>query len=392
MATEPKIEFGSFKWPALTAGRYRITARQTVRDTREDGFTDTLSDVIEVEATGPRFTLPPERIHSRFPAPGSRGDFGAVLPHIALSSPTLPWLREPVPRDQRTTAERTFEPWMALLVFHSDDPAPTVTTGRIAELLACDAYRGWAKREAGENADDLCQWIDVEAGLLFEIAPHAADVRWLAHVRRQESEELAVVVANRFPAPQGVTTCCLVSLEDANHILPPTQASGTVRLPVLDTWTFSRADETEGFEQLIGDLKPRSLRLSGTRTELEHGYALLEHTMRQGASSASWYRGPLLPSAKVATNSVELGSDSSDQLLRYDPGTGIFDVSLAAAWQLGRLLALADAELSVAIASWKAEGQRAQAQAAERALLAHRLGRRQSRRPPTSSARWPTRS
>ena len=50
----------------------------------------------------------------------------------------------------------------------------------------------------------------------------------------------------------------------------------------------------------------------------------------------------------------------------------MFDVSLAAAWQLGRLLALADPELSVAIASWKAEGQRAQAQAAERELLAHR--------------------
>ena len=51
----------------------------------------------------------------------------------------------------------------------------------------------------------------------------------------------------------------------------------------------------------------------------------------------------------------------------------MFDVSLAAAWQLGRLLALADAELSVLIAAWKAGAHRAQALTGERKLLADRL-------------------
>jgi hypothetical protein len=142
---------------------------------------------------------------------------------------------------------------------------------------------------------------------------------------------------------------------------------------VLDAWTFSKAGRAEDFEQLICRMEPKSLRLPGDRAELQHGYALLEHTMRQGAASASWYRGPLMPSATAATSAADVGRDSADELLRYDPHTGMFDVSLAAAWQLGRLLALADAELSVAIASWKAEGQRAHAQASERALLAHRL-------------------
>jgi hypothetical protein len=265
---------------------------------------------------------------------------------------------------------------MALLVFHGDDPAPPVTTGPLADLLGFPGFPGWARREAGENADDLCQWIEVDGELLFEIAPRADDVRWLAHVRRQEDEELAVVVANRFPAPEGVTTCCLVSLEDASHILPPKRMSGRVRVPVLDAWTFSRAGRTEDFERLVRSLQPGSLRvrLESDRTELQRGYTLLEHTMRQGATSASWYRGPLLPSPGPATTASEPGHDSADELLRYDPRTGMFDVSLAAAWQLGRLLALADAELSVAIAGWKAEGQRAQAQAPERALLERRLG------------------
>ena len=52
----------------------------------------------------------------------------------------------------------------------------------------------------------------------------------------------------------------------------------------------------------------------------------------------------------------------------------MFDVSLAAAWQLGRLLALADPELSVQIANWKTSGHRAQTQAGERKLLADQIG------------------
>jgi hypothetical protein len=362
------IAFRSFKWPALSAGRYRLTARQTIRGA--GGFTDTLGDVIEVEATGPRFTLPPERIHSRFPAPGSRGDFGEVLPQIALNSPTLPWLREPAARARGAAPARTCTPWMALLVFHDSDPAPPVMTGPLAELIGSRDYPGWARREASEDPTDLCQWVDVDGRLFAAIAPRAADVRWLAHVRRQEDDELAVVLANRFPAPEGVTTCCLVSIEDAGDVLPPSpMLSKIVRLPVLDSWTFSRAGATEDFERLIGALRPRPLRLAERPVELEHGYTLLGHTMRQGATSASWYRGPLKPSAETVSDRVAVGNDSADELLRYDPRTGMFDVSLAAAWQLGRLLALADAELAVAIAGWKASGQRLHAQAAERALL-----------------------
>ena len=187
---------------------------------------------------------------------------------------------------------------------------PTVTTGRIAELLACDAYRGWAKREAGENADDLCQWIDIEAELLFEIAPHADDVRWLAHVRRQESEALAVVVANRFP--DGWREHVLPRL--ARGRWPPPPRGERVRAaPGAGHMDVQLGRRDRGFAQRSA-LRPRAAPI-GHPTELEHGYSLLEHTMRQGARSASWYRGPLMPSATVATTSVA-GSDSSDELLR----------------------------------------------------------------------------
>ena len=367
------VELATHDLPALEAGRYRVTARHTVAErTDEDPVVhQELSDVIELEVTGPRFTLPPERIHSRFPAPGSHGDFTEVLPHIAISSPTLPWLREPDARDRRVRSTRTDAPWMALLLFHHDDPAPQVTTGPLAELLEAREYAGWRRREAGERADDLCQWIEVEGDLFHRIAPERESLRWLTHVRREAGTEVAVVVANRLPDPRGVTTCCLVSLEDAAHILG---SATRVRLPVLDSWTFNPGAEREDFKGLVERLDCDVLRLARPLPETEHGYALLEHTLRQGARTVSWYRGPLIPSATASTPEAGLGHDSADEFLRHDALTGMFDVSLAAAWQLGRLLALADPELSVAIAEFKAEGQRRRAQTSERALVADRLG------------------
>ena len=57
--------------------------------------------------------------------------------------------------------------------------------------------------------------------------------------------------------------------------------------------------------------------------------------------SVSWYRGPLLPyPAKAA---IKVPVSSADAVLRYDPATGLFDTSYAAAWQLGRLLAQIEA-------------------------------------------------
>ena len=82
----------------------------------------------------------------------------------------------------------------------------------------------------------------------------------------------------------------------------------------------------------------------------------------------------MIPTDASRTRAVPAGNDSADELLRYDRHTGMFDVSLAAAWQLGRLLALADPELSVQIANWKASGHRAQNQASDRKLLADRVG------------------
>jgi hypothetical protein len=84
---------------------------------------------------------------------------------------------------------------------------------------------------------------------------------------------------------------------------------------------------------------------------LRSGFYPLPHTLRGGSSTVSWYHGPLSP--KSNEESESLPAKGSDALLRYYESNSIFDVSYAAAWELGRLLALQNAHFSTNLYHWK---------------------------------------
>lgn len=88
----------------------------------------------------------------------------------------------------------------------------------------------------------------------------------------------------------------------------------------------------------------------------KHGLVPLEHHFRNGDQSVSWYRGPFIPFGGVGFEAdIDIASRSpktSDDLLRYDPEKGMFDVTYASAWELGRLLAVSDKDFSVALFQW----------------------------------------
>ena len=71
--------------------------------------------------------------------------------------------------------------------------------------------------------------------------------------------------------------------------------------------------------------------------------------------TVSWYRGPLTPYPVPFTvlPGPLLPAGSADALTRYDSDTGMFDVSLAAAWQIGRLMALADRQFATELYAFK---------------------------------------
>jgi hypothetical protein len=59
----------------------------------------------------------------------------------------------------------------------------------------------------------------------------------------------------------------------------------------------------------------------------------------------------------------------ADALTRYDPSTGMLDVSYAAAWEIGRLLALRSKSFSAALYNWKRSIETATILAFERQIL-----------------------
>jgi hypothetical protein len=81
------------------------------------------------------------------------------------------------------------------------------------------------------------------------------------------------------------------------------------------------------------------------------GFTPVPHYLRQGARTVSWYHGPLTTGPNTAD--ISLPVPASDQLLRYYETNGMFDISYASAWELGRLLALRDKSFSTSLYRWK---------------------------------------
>ncbi len=147
-----------------------------------------------------------------------------------------------------------------------------------------------------------------------------------------------------------------------------------IRLVSLKNWKFSCTSHEKSFKGILENLNrtPALLRLpsiqnnNATKPYLVAGRSPHLHFFRQGSQSVSWYHGPL----SVADHnklSLKLPVFTADELLRYYVDSGMFEVSYAAAWELGRMLSLQDKSFSTALYKWKR--QHAQlVQAAERRL------------------------
>ncbi|MBL4647397.1 MAG: VCBS domain-containing protein, partial [Gammaproteobacteria bacterium] len=131
-----------------------------------------------------------------------------------------------------------------------------------------------------------------------------------------------------------------------------------------------------GNEGMLSSTQQATLTLypSTANTFLEQGLLPLPHCMRDHHKTYSWYRGPLAtaqPSNGVASN---LPVHNSDELMIYQPETGLFNVSYATAWELGRLIALQDKQFSRDLFCWKrqyAQHQQKQTHASTHPHLFH---------------------
>ncbi len=275
------------------------------------------------------------------------------------------------------------------------------------------------------KASDPCQAIKIPIALFSSIAPSLADLFMMANVRSvqmgskpaqavTDGEDMgtySIVMGNRIPAVGQQHLAMLVSLENMQDYLPDqygvasTKIPATVTyayLPVLANWNFISAGDSYRFDHLLESLNNRAphgnpvvpgplpnarfkmyqpagaIPATGAAAQaIELGYTPLKHTTRNTQVTASWYRGPLVPYAvqpglqifKTQQNAAVPAIYDADALVRLDPTTGLFDLSYASAWQLGRLLALQDKTFSINLYQWKRQTAGAAIQAMEEKII-----------------------
>jgi hypothetical protein len=265
----------------------------------------------------------------------------------------------------------------------------------------------------GEHVTDPVQVIDVPLDLFAAIAPSEADLDWLTHVRTVAShkkaggdgsaQDNALVVGNRLPRENSACVAHLVSLEGMAALLPADDtyapapplmtSSGTpatkVRLVSLQSWKFTSVDPKETFDQYLLNLDQGPLCVpfdsamaadaaaaDTIRRAFDLGYTAMPHSSRIGDRTVSWYRGPLLPFAtetKILPTPPDPDAtmiEAADQATRFDPETGMMDISYAAAWEAGRLLALQSPLFGPALYNFKCAATQAMALSVEHEQLA----------------------
>ncbi|MEM9928234.1 MAG: hypothetical protein AAF840_00310 [Bacteroidota bacterium] len=248
-----------------------------------------------------------------------------------------------------------------------------------------------------QASSDPCRFIDIPVGLFKEIAPTRKDLPWLSHNQKGLDKrgslvsEHSVLMANRLAKEGSMTTVHLVSLEGMGQYLPDDKGEAPaiadkikyVRLVSLHHWTFNPEPVQLKFSTHLKNLNYDAERKEDNAIEgllrmpqRDSGHAVLDeknktgfvgllHELRTGDQQFSWYRGPLSPQ-KVKPlfsfkpdDAFHLPVRAADELMVLQQSTGLFTASYAAAWQLGRLLALSNKSYATTLYNWKAQQLRA---------------------------------
>ena len=411
------VTFIQYDIPPLKSGEYEITVEQTTNQGSPDKFTTTKSFAVAGErfsfqsgeihsvfpknlANGEFEGVLPHVVFSRRTLPWERTSIE--------SKEEAPWLavllfdESEKPTFVNMTAKDLIKQGEAITVAGS-----TITgTGTMPANII--SYPRINPLDYGELPDDQCTVTDIPVSLFAKIAPSAEDLPYLAHIREvdttdsedgiEKTKQYAIVLSNRIPLNNSISYACLVSLENMEDYLPSSDGTpsskipdGTeaIRLVAFCSWSFTANTMNESFKGLLENLNKNpdgtkgltSLQFpfagqapSSQQVELalNHqanaqltdedaevlvqnaftmGYVSLNHHLRHAGNTVSWYRSPLV--AYPVKTEITIPISCPDEANRYNPQTGMFDVSYGAAWQLGQLLALQNKGFSTALYNWK---------------------------------------
>lgn len=143
-------------------------------------------------------------------------------------------------------------------------------------------------------------------------------------------------------------------------LVEPTEQ--VLRFPVLASWSF-RTESGKDFKTLMKDLQVGLV--SSTRKDVppvatDTGHTRLAHRTREGESEPVWYRGPLAP-VQTARRAATPHFEAAAAVALVGPADGddgrvMRDLSEAAAFEIGRLLALSDPAFLEALSRWRRDG------------------------------------
>ena len=390
--------------PALTAGNWSIGVTHTVTQSNLTPVnTDPLSAQQTFVVSAPQFAIDPSEIVAQYPPNSSTGLYGQVLPHIVLKEPLLPW-------ERKINDPSNTEPWLALLVLGADELVGAVestvraTTTTVTDYLTAQAgvYKPPIVKEDDVDGSDACSYIQITPATFQAVMPLLAELRYLAHCRQANIQDKAiqglgadglfsVVVANRFPAvpaaagdPPLQSIVHLVSVEGFEAaIADPTilASAATVAMLTLASWTFqslpSVSEDFRGLMEAIVSTEtadgvtyhPQNLALNlpppqvdladpvqkDLANRIADGYVPLGFHTRSGEETFGWYRGPFTPvlPAPLAKSAPFFTADAA---MIYQNSYGVFDLSLASAWQIGRAAALADKSFGQTLFDFRRKG------------------------------------
>ena len=405
MRKNDELESGRIKLagqarPRLNPGTYKIEVTQELSGSEKLSGSKIKAAQFCFSCEADPITITQDDIYSVYPPKDSYGQFEEVLPHMVLKRRTLPW--------ERKIGEIKGAPWLALLLFGEQEEAKLKAVSK-KEAFEASGTRycppaAAALYAAQDQEDEGCMVLEVAADLFCQVCPTAAELPFTAHARCVSRDDkvtegsvvddwLSVVTSGRRPCScSGETglknTVYLVSLETYGALLTDRElfqslkeqgSEKTVTLPVLTSWSFYSSTKDFNFKGLFENLDAGVLACTSSAQSLplvtnllQRGYVPLNHALRDGGRTVSWYRGPLRP--RETTLPREPYRLVSDAGMIYEPEIGMFDVSVAAAFNLGRLLALKDKTYALALDRFRQNNKREAAKRRNRQLLCRALG------------------
>ena len=392
--------------PTLNEGDYEIKFEQdvTVNQQKVESF-DKNSKKFQIKANSNRLT--DDAIFNVQPAPNQRGDFSTELPYMVINDPSFPWIKELTITIENKTIPLLDDngnpiPWLALVVisekevYEEKDVKYANLKNEIGEKIQIgDEIKSvYFKYEECPSCkeDDLVHLVTVTKDTFDKIKSTKEERAWLTHCKRvdlshtddvtaQNDGYFSVVIANRFPPcndNQIITSSSngnddVKRIKNTVHLIAAhlyddeekkdkdnlmLKDSDFVKIISLYHWNiYSDIKEIadKSFETIINDMTDKNN--PSKRKRLTES-ALKEHYLRSGEKTYSRYHSPILPMKYERPKDVALNGEktyTSDGRLIYDFKTGIFDITYAAAFNLGRMATLSHNAEAQKIVKWRKE-------------------------------------